>query len=91
MVPLYFEIHGIADKFKGLFKDRSYVPNLGAQLFDVARQCVDKASAWTRLSLSQGPISTTLSSQPEARRLARPLAWSRTGVSSGNGRVSPGR
>ena len=29
MVPLYFEIHGIADKFKGLFKDRPYVPNLG--------------------------------------------------------------
>ena len=26
MVPLYFEIHGIADKFRGLFKDRSYVP-----------------------------------------------------------------
>ena len=27
-VPLYFEIHGIADKFKGPFKDRPYVPNL---------------------------------------------------------------
>jgi predicted nucleic acid-binding protein len=26
MVPLYFEIHGIADKFKGLFKDRSHMP-----------------------------------------------------------------
>ena len=26
MVPLYFEIHGIADKFKGLFKGRSYLP-----------------------------------------------------------------
>ncbi len=26
MVPLYFEIHCIADKFKGLFKDRSHMP-----------------------------------------------------------------
>lgn len=26
MVPLYFEIHGIADKFKGVFKDRSHLP-----------------------------------------------------------------
>jgi len=26
MVPLYFVIHGIADKFKGLFKDRSHMP-----------------------------------------------------------------
>ncbi len=26
MVPLYFEIHGIADKFKGLFRDRAHLP-----------------------------------------------------------------
>jgi len=26
MVPLYFELHGIADKFRGIFKDRSHLP-----------------------------------------------------------------
>lgn len=27
MVPLYFAIHGIADKFRGIFKDRSHLPS----------------------------------------------------------------
>lgn len=49
MVPLYFEIHGIADKFRGIFKDRSHLP--GAVFRELDGLIRAKGSAGTLLQL----------------------------------------